>query len=289
MAGTSNKKYILLIREIIRLQAELIAEWSLKGFIHGVMNTDNMSISGETIDYGPCAFMDIYHPNTVFSSIDVQGRYAYGNQPYIGLWNLTVFSESIYPLFDYTYREGCPGDVNGEEARILIEHELLEYNNIYRKYWTSGMRRKLGLFEEDSEDEKLFKELLDIMKKYKADYTNTFVALTKGVFALEDEVNGSLYGSDEFKNWQNRRNVRIDGENKEKEKVRKLMEKNNPIVIPRNHVVEDVLEKAGKGDYKAMGNFLEIISEPYNYEKEIPEKYLRPKITKIPYRTYCGT
>lgn len=289
VAGTSNKKYILLIREIIRLQAELIAEWSLKGFIHGVMNTDNMSISGETIDYGPCAFMDIYHPNTVFSSIDVQGRYAYGNQPYIGLWNLTVFSESIYPLFDYTYREGCPGDVNGEEAGILIEHELLEYNNIYRKYWTSGMRRKLGLFEEDSEDEKLFKELLDIMKRYKADYTNTFVALTKGIFALEDEVNGSLYGSDEFKNWQNKRNVRIDGEKKEKGEVRKLMEKNNPVVIPRNHAVEDVLEKAGKGDYKAMGSFLEIISEPYNYEKEIPEKYLRPKITKIPYRTYCGT
>ncbi len=287
--GDSNKKYILLIREVIRLQAELIAKWSLTGFIHGVMNTDNMTVSGETIDYGPCAFMDIYHPNTVFSSIDVQGRYSYGNQAYIGLWNLTVFAESIYPLFDYTYNKGNPEDIRGEEARNLIEHELVEYSNIYKKCWFSGMRGKLGIFTENSKDEKLFKELLDIMKMYKADYTNTFAALTRNTFDLRDEINRGLYQSNEFKDWKNMWKERVAQEKRREEEVREEMQRNNPAVIPRNHIVEEVLESAEKGSYRPMESLLEILSEPYDYQKEIPEKYLQPRITKIPYRTYCGT
>lgn len=292
----SNKKYVHLLKEVIRLQAKLISEWCLKGFIHGVMNTDNMAVSGETIDYGPCAFMDIYHPETVFSSIDYHGRYSYGNQPYIALWNLTVFAESLYPLFDYTYGTKAlengsadAGNIDGEEAKTIIQHELLEYSSIYKEYWNSGMRKKLGLFTENDGDEKLFKELLEIMKNSRADYTNTFAALTKNKFPIEDEINSSLYKSREFENWKSRWRERQKEEGTAPEEKQKLMEENNPIVIPRNHIVEEALLEAEEGNCIPMKELLEIISDPYSYKKEIHEKYLRPKITRIPYQTYCGT
>ncbi len=285
----SNKKYMTLIKEVVNLQAELIALWSLMGFVHGVMNTDNMTITGETIDYGPCAFMDIYHPDTVFSSIDIHGRYSYSSQPYIGLWNLTIFAESIYPLFSYTYNDKVTGNIDNDEAKEIIQHELLEYNVLYRKYWLSGMRNKLGIFYEKEGDEILFKELLEIMKNYRADYTNTFVALTKNIFSLENEVNGKLYKSTEFEKWKEKWKKRIKKENKPKKEMCKLMEKSNPCVIPRNHLVEKVLGEAENENYRPMEEFLEVLSDPYNYRKKLSGKYTEPEITKIPYQTYCGT
>ena len=285
----TGKRYMMLIKKVINLQAGLIAKWNLAGFIHGVMNTDNMSISGETIDYGPCAFMDTYHPDTVFSSIDVQGRYSYGNQPYIGLWNLTVFAESLYPLFGYIYNNKTDKDIDSREEKEIIQHELLEYNMLYREFWLSGMRGKLGLSGEREGDEKLFKGLLEIMKIYGADYTNTFKALTINVFDMEDRVNGRLYRSQEFKNWEKRWKDRMSQENKTAGEIRKLMEKSNPCVIPRNHIVEEVIYEAENGNYAPLKEFMEILSEPYNYGRELSKNYTEPRIAKIPYQTYCGT
>ena len=151
-------------------QASLIAQWQLVGFIHGVMNTDNMTISGETIDYGPCAFMDTYDPATVFSSIDRQGRYAYGNQPGIAEWNLARLAETLLPLFDE----------DSEKAIDIAEQTLSEFAKLYHGHWLSGMRSKLGLFNEEQQDATLVKDLLKIMKDNQADYTNTFRALTIG-------------------------------------------------------------------------------------------------------------
>ena len=173
--GTRFKnRYVSLLQEVIKRQADLIAKWQLVGFIHGVMNTDNMTISGETIDYGPCAFMDEYDPATVFSSIDHQGRYAYGNQPYMSGWNLERFAETLLPLFHD----------NQEHAIKMAQDAIAEFNKLYHENWFAGMRAKLGIFNEEKEDETLIEDLLNMMQKYRADYTNTFRALT--LDAIED-------------------------------------------------------------------------------------------------------
>ena len=164
----------------------LIAKWQLVGFIHGVMNTDNMAISGETIDYGPCAFMDMYDPATVFSSIDRQSRYAYGNQPYIAGWNLARFAESLLPLLHE----------NQEQAFELAQEEISNFNKFYHANWFAGMRSKLGIFNEEEQDESLIEELLGLMHKYNADYTNTFRALT-----FENPEGTVLFDSKEFDQW----------------------------------------------------------------------------------------
>src|SRR5699024_11861340 len=148
--------------------AVLIAKWQLVGFIHGVMNTDNMTISGETIDYGPCAFMDTYDQETVFSSIDIQGRYSYGNQPKIAGWNLARFAETLLPLLH----------VDQEEAVKLAQDAVSDFAKLYQAHWLAGMRGKLGIFNNEAEDESLIEDLLHMMQKYRTDYTNTFRALT---------------------------------------------------------------------------------------------------------------
>ena len=163
-----ENRYLSLLQEVIKRQAALVAKWQLVGFIHGVMNTDNMTISGETIDYGPCAFMDTYDPATVFSSIDIQGRYAYGNQPTIVGWNLARFAETLIPLLHE----------DESEAVKLAQDAISDFPEQYQSNWLSGMRAKLGLFNEEKEDESLIEDLLNMMKKHHADYTNTFRALT---------------------------------------------------------------------------------------------------------------
>ncbi|MDF2524886.1 MAG: hypothetical protein K0R31_2527, partial [Clostridiales bacterium] len=163
-----DNPYLFLLKEVIKGQAVLIARWQLVGFIHGVMNTDNMTISGETIDYGPCAFMDTYNPATVFSSIDVHGRYAYGNQPNIALWNLSRFAETILPLLH----------VNQDAAIALAQDAITGFTELYHSNWLAGMRAKLGMFNQEKQDEQLIEDLLSMMQKHQADYTNTFRALT---------------------------------------------------------------------------------------------------------------
>ena len=267
--------YLYLLNEVIKNQAFLISKWQLVGFIHGVMNTDNMLVSGETIDYGPCAFMDVYNPNTVFSSIDVNGRYAYGNQPKIGGWNLTRFAEALLPLLDK--------DAN--KAIEIAEKLLSNYGSLYNKYWEDGMRAKLGIFNYEEEDKKLISSLLDIMKNYKADYTNTFCNLTLG--SLTDN---EMFQSNDFKKWYKAWQDRLIRQEKSVYEVKHLMEVSNPTVIPRNYRVEEALDEAvTNNNYTLIEKLLNVIKNPYDYSN-INEEYSKtPKPTSCAYKTYCGT
>lgn len=266
--------YISLLKEVIKRQAELIAKWQLVGFIHGVMNTDNMTISGETIDYGPCAFMDTYDPETVFSSIDIYGRYAYKNQPNMALWNLARFAETLLPLLS----------TDQDEAINLAEDALSEFSEIFKNNWISGMRAKLGIFNEETEDKELITNLLNIMQKYKADYTNTFRALTI------DDLNGSeIFNSEEFKEWYKMWQERLSRQDESKDLLKKLMKSSNPAVIPRNHRVEEALEAAEKGDYSVMDKLLDVLINPFEYSKDQEEYAKLPKPSSCKYKTYCGT
>ncbi len=267
--------YLYLLKEVINNQAKLISKWQVVGFIHGVMNTDNMTISGETIDYGPCAFMDSYDINTVFSSIDINGRYAYGNQPKIGVWNLTRFAESLLPLLD--------DDI--DNAIKIAEEALSNYGKLYNEYYFNGMRAKLGLFNKEEEDENLILSLLTIMNKFKADYTSTFLNLTLG--NLEEM---SIFKSDDFKKWYESWQARLAKQNKSRDEIKKLMQSNNPTVIPRNYIVENAIKAAvNNNDYSVINKFLEALKNPYDYSN-ISEEYSKiPEVPSCPYKTYCGT
>lgn len=267
--------YLYLLKEVINNQAKLISKWQLVGFIHGVMNTDNMTISGETIDYGPCAFMDSYDINTVFSSIDINGRYAYGNQPKIGVWNLTRFAESLLPLLD--------DDI--DNAIKIAEEALSNYGKLYNEYYFNGMRAKLGLFNKEEEDENLILSLLTIMNKFKADYTNTFLNLTLG--NLEEM---SIFKSDDFKKWYESWQARLAKQNKSRDEIKKLMQSNNPTVIPRNYIVENAIKAAvNNNDYSVINKFLETLKNPYDYSNISGEYSKIPEVPSCPYKTYCGT
>ena len=267
--------YLYLLEEVIKKQAELIAKWIQVGFIHGVMNTDNITISGETIDYGPCAFMDTYNPNTVFSSIDYQGRYAYANQRYIIAWNLARFAETLIPLLSD----------NEKEAIELAQNAISKFNDLYDEKYISGMRKKLGLFTEGEEDEALINDLLNLMNKYEADYTNTFRNLTLG---RKDNI--IMFETEEFKKWNNRWKERLSKENKSEEEVIRLMKSVNPSIIPRNHRVEEAIEAAVKNNnYTVINNLLNVLASPYDYTEDKEEYSNLPKPTNVPYRTFCGT
>lgn len=270
-----GNQYLSLLKEVIKRQAELIAKWMLVGFIHGVMNTDNMAISGETIDYGPCAFMDVYDPATVFSSIDIHGRYAYGNQPNIAAWNLARFAETLLPLLHD----------NEEQAIKLAEDAISGFVELYHRNWMAGMREKLGIFNEEPEDESLFDVLFVMMQKYKADYTNTFLALTFDKFS-----DMSIFDSEDFVQWHDEWQARLVRQNQSKDSFKQLMKNSNPSVIPRNHRVEEALEAAVKrGDYSVMERLLDVLSNPYAHSPKQAQYSILPAPSSCPYRTYCGT
>jgi serine/tyrosine/threonine adenylyltransferase len=271
--GDENR-YLSLLQEVIKRQAALIAKWQLAGFIHGVMNTDNMAISGETIDYGPCAFMDVYDPATVFSSIDIQGRYAFENQPNIGGWNLARFAESLLTLLHD----------DPKEAIKLAQDAISEFPKLYHQNWLAGMRAKLGLFNEEKEDQALIEDLLSMMHKYKADYTNTFRALT-----LDNREDTELFGAEEFAKWQAAWKERLGRQAESADSSRELMKSSNPAIIPRNHRVEEALEAANQGDYGVMEKLLKALSNPYAYSPELEEYTKLPETTNCAYQTYCGT
>lgn len=273
--GGEGDRYLLLFREVMKRQAALIAQWQLVGFIHGVMNTDNMAISGETIDYGPCAFMDAYDPATVFSSIDRQGRYAYGNQPNIGGWNLARLAEALLPLIHD----------DEEKAVEKAEDTLSEYPQLFGRHWLAGMRAKLGLFNEEAEDEALVAGLLDVMRKERADYTNVFRALTAGA----PEQSG-LSGHPDFAAWLERWRARLGRQPESPDESRALMRRTNPAVIPRNHRVEEALEAATeREDYSVMHRLLGALACPYGHSPEQEEYAAPPEPSDLPYRTFCGT
>lgn len=273
--GADENRYLSLLQEVIKRQALLIAKWQLVGFIHGVMNTDNMTISGETIDYGPCAFMDEYDPATVFSSIDIHGRYAYGNQPYIGGWNLARFAETLLPLLH----------ADQEQAVKLAQDAISEFMELYHHNWLAGMRAKLGIFNEEMQDKSLIEDLLSMMQKYRADYTNTFRALTFDT--TEDTV---LFGTPEFAQWHELWQARLGRQEESKASSHQLMRNSNPALIPRNHRVEAALEAAVKqGDYSVMERLLGVLSSPYAHSPEQVDYCTLPAPSTRPYRTFCGT
>ncbi|HDR7669537.1 TPA: YdiU family protein [Bacillus wiedmannii] len=270
-----ENRYTALLQEVIKKQASLIAKWQLVGFIHGVMNTDNITISGETIDYGPCAFMDNYDQGTVFSSIDTQGRYAYGNQPYMAAWDLARLAESLIPILHE----------DEEKALKIAQDEISKFSVQYENQWFIGMKKKLGLFSSEEQDQSLIEQLLKMMEKHKADYTNTFRSLT-----LHTIENTALFESPEFKEWYKLWQSRLERQEESKENAYEMMKNNNPSIIPRNHRVEEALEAAvTRGDYSVMEKLLEALSNPYAYAIEQEEYCVPPAPTNRPYRTFCGT
>lgn len=263
--------YLVFLLNVIEKQAKLIAKWQLAGFIHGVMNTDNMTISGETIDYGPCAFMNAYKPETVFSSIDVQGRYSYRNQPGIGEWNISRFAETLLPLLHEEQNE----------AVKLAEQALQTYAAIYRGEWLSGMRAKLGLFNKEEEDEQLLTELLALMETAHADYTNTFRSLALG-------KEQPWFAAEAFRNWHRRWTARRERQAETIEQSAERMKQHNPSIIPRNHRVEEALQAAETGDMTLFSTLLAALQNPYDYTEQ-QEHYTEPPEDEKGYRTFCGT
>ena len=269
----SKNKATELLSIVLEKQINLVVNWMRVGFIHGVMNTDNMSISGETIDYGPCAFMDTYDPKTVFSSIDQMGRYAYFNQPVITKWNLSRFAECLIPLIDK----------NQEKAIELATEIINSFEKKYEEKWLNMMRDKLGLFGMDEKDKFLILDLLTWMHQKKIDYTNIFCHLMN-----ENIKEDKDYEDEDFKNWKKRWNERLKTNNNTPEKSLKLMRSANPIVIPRNHKVEEALEAAEKNNFKPITRLVEILKDPYSQQKNIIN-YQIPSNSEKKYQTFCGT
>ena len=269
----SDTQAIDLLNSLIERQCDLVVNWMRVGFIHGVMNTDNMTISGETIDYGPCAFMDIYDPKTVFSSIDQTGRYAYCNQPVITKWNLARFAECLLPLID-----------KDKKKAVQVATEIINsFEKKYEEKWINMMRDKLGLFGLDNKDKFLILDLLTWMHEKKADYTNTFCYLMNLA-----PIKNKLFDDNDFINWKKRWEERLSKNNDTTKKSIELMKKNNPLVIPRNHKVEEALEAAEKNDLKPFTKLVEILKKPYNQKDDIIS-YQIPSNSDAKYQTICGT
>jgi uncharacterized protein YdiU (UPF0061 family) len=268
-----NEKTLNLLKVIMEKQIDLVVNLMRVGFIHGVMNTDNMSITGESIDYGPCAFMDIYEPNTVFSSIDQFGRYAYSNQPKITKWNISRFAESLIPLIDKD-----EGKAINRATNIINEFE-----KIYEIRWLNMMRNKLGLFGENYSDKKLIADLLQIMTDLKLDYTNTFCYLMN--VNLNDQ---NIFENKVFQDWKRRWHERLKTENNPSPNQLDVMKKANPLIIPRNYHVEEALKKANQGDMNNYMELLKVIKNPYKLGAETL-KYFNPGPIDKNYQTFCGT
>ena len=271
----SNLKFsenlaIEFIKAVMQKQINLIVEWMRVGFIHGVMNTDNSTISGETIDYGPCAFMDHYDANTVFSSIDTQGRYSFANQPSIIQWNLVRLAECLLPLID-----------KDEKRSIEIAQNLINtFSLLFKDKWLQMMKKKLGIKDQSEDDEELINNLIKWMQQKKPDFTNTFCNLMNYDHADDEE-----FEDDEFNNWKREWKKRV-----ESKEYLDVMISCNPTFIPRNYLVEEALSEAETdGKFDKFNELNEIISSPYQLKK-VNIKYLEtPSKTNIPYKTFCGT
>ena len=270
----SKNKALDLLNVLIEKQTQLVINWMRVGFIHGVMNTDNMSISGETIDYGPCAFMDSYDPKTVFSSIDQLGRYAYDNQPKITKWNLTRFAECLIPLISK----------NEDEAIKLATEALNKFEQNYETKWLNMMRDKLGLYGQDKKDKNLIIELLNWMHKNKVDYTNTFVFLMNKTIE-----NSKAYNNTDFDLWKIKWMKRLTMFDNSYDKSMKLMHSTNPMVIPRNHKIEEALTLANNGDLKLFNKLIDILKNPYLVNSNDLQFMSPAPRSDKKYQTFCGT
>jgi uncharacterized protein YdiU (UPF0061 family) len=266
-AAEAEQPYLAFFERVVEAQAALIARWMLVAFVHGVMNTDNMTISGETIDYGPCAFMEAYDPATVFSSIDHGGRYAYGNQPIIGQWNLARLAETLLPLL-------------GPDPTIAATAVLETFPARLHGHWLAGIRAKLALTAAQPGDEELIRDLLDTMQAARADHTTTFRALAASLRGDATRVPRELVP------WTERWRARLTGD---PGTVADAMDAVNPLYIPRNHLVEEALAAATTGDLQPFERLLDAVTDPFT-ERAGLERYTEPApVTDAPYRTFCGT
>jgi uncharacterized protein YdiU (UPF0061 family) len=284
-AAQAKQPYRALLDGVIARQAHLVAQWMLLGFIHGVMNTDNTSISGETIDYGPCAFMEAYDPNMVFSSIDHQGRYAYGNQPHAAHWNLTRLAEALLPVLEQ--------EQGSEEAALAAAKEALAaFEPQFEAARSVGLRRKLGLFTEREGDATLAEDLLERMAANHADFTLTFRRLADALAGAEGERRVRTLFTDPgaYDSWAARWRRRLEEEPVSGEARAAAMRTASPAFIPRNHVVEAALDAAvGRQDFQPFEELLDVVSRPYE-DRPDRERYATPAHPEECVRqTFCGT
>jgi len=281
-AANAERPYHALLECVIARQAELVARWLLVGFIHGVMNTDNTSISGETIDYGPCAFMDSYDPAAVFSSIDEQGRYAYANQPRIALWNLTRLAECLLPLF------------SDEKDKAIAQAQLIlgEFPPRFTAVYQAGLRQKIGLFDERDGDEALVLDLLDAMVKNQADFTLTFRSLSEAALdaAHDQKVRPLFADPTAYDEWAERWRKRISEEPQEPAERAVAMRAVNPAFIPRNHRIEAVIQAAvNRDDFAPFEELLTVLSKPYEDQPALSDYADPPQPDQRVLQTFCGT
>jgi uncharacterized protein YdiU (UPF0061 family) len=269
-------QYIQLIDKVFERQVQLVVEWMRVGFIHGVMNTDNTSLAGETIDYGPCAMMGVYDPKTVYSSIDTMGRYAFGNQPYILFWNMARFAECLLPLIDE----------DSKKAVKLVEPVIAAFPHRFDKAYLTMMGRKLGMDPLNSEDQKIITSILGRFKDRHLDYTITFDLLTKSLTSETAEEKARKDLGEVFDLWGNR----LSEQEKTPQEVQALMRRQNPMVIPRNHHMEKVLEACEKsGKNMAAEAFLQVLRSPYEAQEQTSEFQDPPGDGDKNYKTFCGT
>jgi uncharacterized protein YdiU (UPF0061 family) len=278
--GMAERPYHALLERVVARQADLVARWLLVGFIHGVMNTDNTSVSGETIDYGPCAFMDEYNPGQVFSSIDEMGRYAYANQPQIALWNLTRLAECLLPLFSDDKDKAI------EQAQFILGEFAEKFTTAYQ----SGLRKKIGLFTTRDGDEALVQDLLDAMAKNQADFTLTFRRLADAAAdADDDSVRAQFTDPTAFDAWAARWRQRLDAEPQFTAERHTAMRSVNPAFIPRNHRIEAVIQAAVNNDYAPFEELLTVLSKPFEDQPEFAAYAEPPLPEQRVTQTFCGT
>src|SRR6267154_1146109 len=281
-ARSEAEPHRALFDRVIARQAELVAQWMLVGFIHGVMNTDNCSIAGETIDYGPCAFMDAYDPGAVFSSIDQQGRYAYGNQPHAALWNLARFAETLLPIID----------ASADRAVELASEALATFATRFSDLALAGVRRKLGLSSREDGDAALAEDLLDAMHRNQADFTLTFRRLCD---AAEEEAGDTGVGSlflnpREYDAWASRWRARTARDPAEPRARAEAMRQVNPAVIPRNHRIEQAINAAVEGqDFEPFAKLSAVLSQPYRSQEGFESYADPPQPGERVHKTFCGT
>ena len=287
-AKSADNAYVALLQSIVERQAVLIAQWMQIGFIHGVMNTDNMSIAGETIDYGPCAFMDYYDHDQVYSSIDRNGRYAYGNQPSIGLWNLTRLAEAMIPLLAE----------DTDAAVEIARHILHSYTGIYEQSWLAGMREKLGLSTPQSDDKALIDDLLQRMAANKADFTLTFFYLSQTDVDVTSENsiehNNMLHAlfadARQIQQWLVKWRARLAAESLDDHARQTRMQAVNPVYIPRNHHIEAAIRAAeDAGDFSLFHALHEVLQAPYEQQQGRGVYMLPPEPDEVVEQTFCGT
>lgn len=278
-ALTAERPYLALLDAVCGRQAELVARWLGVGFIHGVMNTDNMSIAGETIDYGPCAFMDVYDPATVYSSIDHGGRYAYANQPHIAHWNLARLAQALLPLID------ADPDTAAKMAQAVIDAFPERFEQIYLAHF----RAKLGLFDRAAEDAKLIAGFLHAMTETGADFTNSFRALCDAADGSDERIRAELSDPAVFDVWAVDWRTRLARESNDPAERAAQMRRVNPAVIPRNHQVAAALDAAVDGDFAPFETLLEVLAQPWQERPEYASFTHPPQPHEVVRETFCGT